>query len=338
MNGRERIINVVRGLPTDCLPCMPITMLFASDLIGARYIDYDTDHRVLAAVQLELAERFDLDHVSVISGPGVESGDCGGEVVFPNDGPPALDEQRSLLREKVALMSLQATSPHEGARMSNRIRAVRDLVHGAGNDRLVEGWVEGPCAAAAEFRGINRLMLDFYDDPDFVRDLVTFVVDLEVAFGIAQVEAGAEIIGIGDAAASLIGPRLYKEFIWPAAQRMVTAMHDAGAMCRLHICGNNLAVLPMATQLGCDIIDIDAKVPMVRARQATGTGQVLCGNLDPVRCIHDGDPETIRDAFVECHGAAGERYIVGAGCEIPRGTPLANFQAIVDFARGRKGR
>ena len=40
--------------------------------------------------------------------------------------------------------------------------------------------------------------------------------------------------------------------------------------------------------------------------------------------------------FVKCRSEAGARYVVGAGCEIPRGTPPDNFRAIVDFARGKE--
>jgi uroporphyrinogen-III decarboxylase len=40
-------------------------------------------------------------------------------------------------------------------------------------------------------------MLDFYDDPGFVRDLFGFCVDMGLRFGRAQLEAGADVIGIG---------------------------------------------------------------------------------------------------------------------------------------------
>ena len=141
------------------------------------------------------------------------------------------------------------------------------------------------------------------------------------------------MIGIGDPAASLIGPARYQEFIWPAQQRMIEAIHDAGAICRLHICGDNRRMLPAMAQLGCEIIDVDAKVPMAAARQAVGPDQVLVGNLDPVRSIYEGNPETIRSGLSACHADAGPHHIIGGGCEIPRGTPLDNFQALVDFAR-----
>ena len=336
MNGRERILNLVKGNSTDCLPCMPITMMFASEFAGARYIEYATDHRVQATAQLKLAEHFGLDHVSVISDPCCEAADCGADVTFFDNAPPAFKEERSLLRDKASLASLRAPQPHEGARMSNRIRAVHELAGAVGHDRLVEGWIEGPCGEAAGLRGINRLMIDFYDDPDFVHELVDFVVELEVSFGRAQVAAGAELIGIGDPTASLIGPALYDEFIRSAQQRMVSAMHDAGAMCRLHICGDNRRILPAMAQLGCDIIDVDAKVPMAQARRAAGAEQVLVGNLDPVRGIYEGTAETIWADLVACHDEAGPLHIVGGGCEIPRGTPLGNFQALVNFARATK--
>ena len=35
MNGRERVLALLEGRPVDHLPCMPITMQFAADRIGA---------------------------------------------------------------------------------------------------------------------------------------------------------------------------------------------------------------------------------------------------------------------------------------------------------------
>ena len=337
MTGRERILARVRGLATDCLPCMPITMMFASDLAGSSYLDYATDYRVQSAAQLKIAEEFGLDHVSVISDPCCEASDCGGEIVYYDNEPPAPLEEGAILTDKSTLGSLRAPDPNSGPRMSNRLLAVRELAEAVGDQLLVEGWVEGPCAEAADLRGINRLMIDFYDDPGFVRELVEFVVELGIAFARAQVEAGATMIGVGDAASSLIGPSFYDEFIRPAEQRLVDAIHEAGAICRLHICGNTRAILPSLAQLGCEIVDVDAMVSMEAARHAAGAEQLLLGNLDPVRAILNGTPDTIRAAFANCQREAGSRYIVGAGCEIPRGTPLENFRAIVEYARTERG-
>ena len=58
---------------------------------------------------------------------------------------------------------------------------------------------------------------------------------------------------------------------------------------------------------------------------------VLAGNLDPVRVMRDGTPEAIESALADCHRAAGSRYIVAAGCEIPAGTPEVNLRAMASY-------
>ena len=55
------------------------------------------------------------------------------------------------------------------------------------------------------------------------------------------------------------------------------------------------------------------------------------GNLDPVRVMRDGTPESIESALAECHRQAGSRYIVAAGCEVPVGTPEANLRAMARY-------
>jgi uroporphyrinogen-III decarboxylase len=63
-----------------------------------------------------------------------------------------------------------------------------------------------------------------------------------------------------------------------------------------------------------------------------GPRQVLLGNLDPVAVVRNSTPEKVSSGAAECHRAAGARYIVGAGCEIPRDTPEANLRALCDYA------
>ena len=100
-----------------------------------------------------------------------------------------------------------------------------------------------------------------------------------------------------------------------------------------HFVGLRFRDICSVADVGCEIIDVDGPtVPMSEARRATGEEQVLCGNLDPVRSVRDGTSESIRGELVECHVAAGPRYIVAAGCEIPRGTALENLEAMVSFA------
>ena len=215
MNSRKRIFTLFKGGQTDHLPLMPITMQLASDSIGRKYKEYATDHKVLVEGQLKIAEDFDFDHVSVISDPTREAADCGASIIFSEDSPPAIDNQNNLLADKTKLASLKMPDVLGGGRMQDRVEGVALLKEKIGNDKIIEG-----------------LMIDFYDDPDFIRDLFEFVIEMELNFAKFQIEAGVDVMGMGDAAASLIGPQLYEEFVWPYEKKLIDGVHELGAAVR----------------------------------------------------------------------------------------------------------
>ncbi len=328
MTGRERVLAVMEGRAVDRTPFMPITMMFAADLIGARYRDYAADYRVLAEGQLRVADQFGTDHVSCISDPARETADLGAEIEWFDDQPPANNEVKALLSDKRKLAQLRVPDPLGGGRMHDRVQAAALLKRCVGRDKIVEGWVEGPCAEAADLRGINTLMTDFTDDPVFVRDLFAFTVDVALAFARAQVEAGADLIGVGDAAASLVGPARYEEFVWEYERKLVDGLHAMGARVRLHICGRTRRIFSGMGRLGCDIVDLDWMAPIDEARRVMGPGQVLLGNIDPVAALRNGTPESVAAAIEACRAQAGTRYIAGAGCEVVRDTAHENVRAM----------
>jgi len=336
MNGRERVLAHLAGRPVDSLPFMPVTMMFACDRIGAKYGEYATNYRVMVEAQLRTAEEFDIDHVSAISDPAREASDCGATIRYYPDQPPAVDEVNAVLAVKEKLLELRTPDPSVAPRMSDRVQAVEWLKQQAGTDKFIEGWVEGPCAEASDLRGINRLMVDFIDDPDFVMDLFEFCVDMGLRFAQAQIKAGADVIGVGDAAASLVGPRIYEKIVWPYEKKLIDGIHGMGGRVRLHICGNTSKILAGMGRLGVAIVDLDSLARVDEGRAAMGPEQVLLGNIDPVRVLRDGTPEAVYAAMAECHRQAGPRYIVGAGCEAPRDTALENMHAMRRYAREHK--
>ncbi len=331
MGSRERVFALLEGRPVDRLPLMPITMMFAARRAGARYRDYACDHRVLVDAQIRVAEDFGFDHVSCISDPARETADLGGAVQWFDDQPPALVEDRALLGCKSGLARLKTPDPLGGGRMHDRVHAAALFKERVGGVKVIEGWVEGPCAAAADLRGINALMLDFFDDPAFVRDLFELVVEMELRFARAQVDAGVDLMGVGDAAASLVGPRLYEEQVWGHEKKLVDGIHAMGVPVRLHICGDTRRILAGMGRLGCEIVDLDYPSSLAEGREAMGPGQALLGNIHPVAVLQGGSPSSVTKAIAECHRQAGARYIAGAGCEVPRDTPAENLRALCDY-------
>ena len=333
MNSRERVWALLDGQSFDRLPCMPLTMMFASDRVGAPYRDYATNYRVLVEGQIRVAEEFDFDHVSFCTDPACEAADCGAAVTYFPDQPPALDESHALLTDKCRLATLRVPDPYAAGRMNNGLQAVAMLKERVGRKKVVEAWVEGPIAEAADLRGINTIMLDVYDDPGFVRDLFSFVVEMELRWAKAEIAAGADLIAIGDAAASLVNPQTYRELVWPSQKQMVETIHSLGAHVRLHICGDTRLILEDIGRLGCDIVDLDSLAPVALARKKMGPHQVVMGNIAPVQTLRDGTPVTIWQELAECHRQAGDHFVVGAGCEIPRDTQPENVRVLSEYAR-----
>jgi len=330
------VLGHLAGRPVDRLPLMPITMMFACVQIGARYRDYCTDYRVLVEGQMRTAEAFGFDYVNTMSDPAREAADCGAVVEYFDHQPVAIVEDQALLADKTRLASLKIPNPLGGGRMSNSLKGLGLFKERVGKDKIIEGWVEGPIAEGADLRGINTLMTDFFDDPAFVRDLFAFVIEMELRFAHEQLKAGADVIGVGDAAASLVGPAIYDDLVWPYEKKLVDGIHALGGKVRLHICGNTRRILEGMGKLGCDIVDLDSLAPIAEARQKMGPHTILLGNLNPVTVLRNGDPAGVTAAIAECHRQAGAPFIVGAGCEVPRDTPAENLRALCAYAHNHQ--
>jgi MtaA/CmuA family methyltransferase len=268
--------------------------------------------------------------LSVISDAWREAADCGAELVIWETEAPGC--RNPLLADRAALAGLTRPKPLGGGRMTDRVQAVAALHEEYAGQVPVMGWIEGPIAEACNLRGMNRFMLDLIDDAAFATELLDFATELAIDFAQAQVQAGADIIGMGDAAASLCGPRFYESLVLPREQRIIHAIHEAGALVRLHICGDTNAILaPMGTA-GADIIDLDHAVKLDAVRREMGEKPVIAGNFDPVSILLRGTRGDVLAACRRCHEAFGPRFIVNAGCEVPTHTPMENVEAMFEYA------
>ena len=333
MNAYQRMTNRLRGEPVDRPPNFDIMMTFAAHHIGGKLSDYYQDCRVLVEANLAVLEDFSLDIVQAISDPFRETADFGANIEFPEDGLPLC--KVPLLAGDGDLSRLKPPDPHTGRRMSDRLEALRLFREKVGGEAPIMGWVEGALAEAADLRGMGDLMLDLVMRPEWVEELLEICVEVEIAFARAQVEAGADIVGLGDAVSSQVSPKMYKRFALPYEQRIFAAVHEMGALARLHICGNITHLLPLLPESGADIIDVDWMVDIERAAEAFGDRAVVCGNFDPVAVMLQGTPEEVREATLACLERGGPRCFSMPGCEVPDGTPHANLhaqaQAIRDF-------
>jgi uroporphyrinogen decarboxylase len=319
------------GEPVDRPPHFNIFMTFAAHHIGQPLSRYYLDHRVLVDANMAMVEDFDADIVQAISDPYREATGFGAQVEFPHDGLPLC--KKPLLVDPDDLETLSKPDPSTSPRMLDRLQAVRLLREKVGDDIPVMGWVEGALAEAADLRGDSNVLLDLYDRPEWLVELLEACTDVAIAFAQAQVEAGAHIIGMGDAIASQISPAMYRRYALPYEQRIFRAVHDMGALARLHICGNTSKILGPMVESGADIVDLDWMVDWQTAAEQFGDRVTFFGNFDPVSVMLQGTPEEVSEATLSCLRIGGDRSISGAGCEIPDATPHGNLRAHTDALR-----
>ncbi len=325
MNSKQRVLARLAGSPVDRIPNFNIMMTFAAHYINKPLSDYYLDYRTLAAANFAVQQDFNLDLLQAISDPYREAHDLGCHVQFPLDSLPICLEP--LILDGQDLARLRQPDPYSGKRMRDRIQAV-DLFHRrSGQEVMVMGWVEGALALAATLRGVNQLLLDLYDEPEWLDDLLAFCCELEIAFAVAQLEAGADIIGVGDAVASQISPDFYQRYALPCEQKLFAAIHERGGLGRLHICGDTGRMLTDMAATGADIIDIDWMVDMQQAALTFGERAVVCGNHNPVQVMRFGNVPLVEKSVLACMTAGGRRCISAAGCEIPDATPAENLLA-----------
>jgi len=323
-------MQIMRGIPGDKPPVFPLLMSFAAKRHGISYRTFASNSSALAEAQLKAAEMFGLDAVTACSDAFRVSADYGGAVVFPEDGPPYLSEP--LIKNAHDIKQIKKKNIFCGSRMTERARSVKEMAHAAGGGAMVLGWVDMPFAEACSFCGVQNFMLMLYDEPKLAHDLLSFLTEIVIEFSSAQLEY-TEMVGAGDAAASLVSAAQYREFALPYEQRVAEAAHKAGGMVKLHICGDTLRLLPDIVKSGCDLFNVDHMVPLDEAAKIYAANKkAFKGNADPVLLLTQTPDECFETALRCIKTAEGMPYMLSAGCEIPAGITDENFAAFISAA------
>jgi MtaA/CmuA family methyltransferase len=340
MRSVERVRGLIAGTPVDHLPVQPVIMMFAAKHAGMLYIDYTKDGRKMAEAQSKLVSDFGIDCLLMCSDPAREVIDIAGgdSVRWYEDQGPVINEERAALSKKSRLKSFKIPDPLGGGRMHDRIKAIEILKKEFGGEVPIVGWVEGPLALAQELRGLNRIMIDFVDDPAFVKDLLDFCAEVAVIYAAAQIQAGADTIGMSDAAASMIGPRYYGGFLFPRQYRVVESIREGypDVMVRLHMCGKTNPLLSQMRELPVHIFELDFPTDLALGRSQLGPDSVILGNVSTITDLLAGTPEKVYEASRNCHAICGKYHIVGSGCEVSPLTPPENLRAMIQYSRNHK--
>lgn len=174
-----------------------------------------------------------------------------------------------------------------------------------------------------------------YGEPEAARALLEKLGDLVVAYLAAQAESGAQALMIFDSWAGLLGPADFRRFALPVLAR-VTERLRATSRPLIYFPNQGATLLEAVGELPVDVVGIDWRLPLGRARAILGPGKAVQGNLDPA-ALFAPEAELLRlaRAVLEDVGTTpGHIFNLGHGIEST--TDPDQVARLVDFVHAAR--
>uniref|UniRef100_A0A7C3EZB9 Uroporphyrinogen decarboxylase (URO-D) domain-containing protein n=1 Tax=Candidatus Methanomethylicus mesodigestus TaxID=1867258 RepID=A0A7C3EZB9_9CREN len=333
MDSRERVKEALNFNEVDFVPVIPPFQGFWA-LMAAGYKISETFREPMkgAHAQMAMLEKAPFDGFEVIWDwlSPVEA--CGCKVNVPDDGNPITMERVVKTIDDAEKLQIPDIGKH--ARSVSDFEVARTLVDKYGKSHYTYATLALPFTLAGELRGVEALMLDILKKPQLVHRLLDFSSKVLLEYAKAVKETGVDAIFWCDptASADLISARHFKAFAVPYIKGLVAKTKEMGLGAFLHICGNTTDRLDSILEISPDLMSVDTKVDLANAK-ILDKRVALMGNVNTSNLLLKKPTEIIAEAK-ECISKAGRiGYALGAGCDIPIGSPLENVRALWDAPR-----
>jgi MtaA/CmuA family methyltransferase len=333
------VASALAGLPVRRVPVGPLAVHFCARAAGYTLRQYTTSAQALADSVIRYYERFRPDAVWVSADTWVSAEAMGARVGATDDNQPFGGIGSPVVRSAADIDRIPVPDVGKQGRYPLMLEALSRVVDALGKDVFVVACFDQyPFSLAAALMGINEIMLRVFDDPPFVEALIQRCSDYAATYALALSDAGADLLSGGDSPAGLLGPDLYRELALPAEKRLIASIKSATRKpVSLHICGNATSILPMMADSGADVLELDYAVSISEACRILGPEIGLWGNLDPIRVLARGTPESVRQKAVETleavKAAGHRRFVLSSGCTLAVETPTENLAALFSSAQ-----
>lgn len=238
-----------------------------------------------AELTLQPVRRYGVDAAILFSDIVVPAAAVGfGIDVQPGVGPVVAEPFRS----EADLARLRPLEPAQDlAALSETVRLV---VADLGPAVPLIGFAGGPFTVASYLveggpsRTYTRTKALMHQAPALWARLVDRLADHAVVTLRAQVAAGASAVQLFDSWAGALTPADYERFVLPASTRVLGGVADLGVP-RIHFGVGTGELLELMAGAGAEVVGVDWRVPLDRARQRVGPDHAVQGNLDPALCL-----------------------------------------------------
>jgi len=246
----------------------------------------------------------------------------------------SLPPGKSLRDDKSALKKFSALQADQYERLHYFTQICEQAVKALPNE-VVDVFTISPWSTAMMLRGVETVIFDTMDDPEFAHALLRFTTDISKIVGDAILKTGVDMLTIGDPSAgcSVISPKMFKEWVNPYLKETVDHFkHQGNTPVFLHICGYTDPIMEDLVALGIDGLSIDAPSSLEKLVEISKKKIVIEGNF-PMELFLEGSKEQIETKVKESVNIAAEpngyRYILCSGCQVPDPAPLENVKTFL---------
>jgi uroporphyrinogen decarboxylase len=229
--------------------------------------------------------------------------------------------------------SLKLPDPTRDGRMPMKLEALRRLKAEFGDTVCVVGSNAAPYSSAGLLFGLETPMLLMYDNPELLRETMDFFVDLQSRWGVAQIQAGADAIWLGDcnAFSGLLSATQYEEFAAEPCRKVIEACQKADGMVFLHNSEISIPHIELECQLKPDVVSVGPAADLNAVFGAARGKTCIMGNIDPIEVLMRGTPAQVEEEVerIMAIGRQGTGFMLDSGEMVPRDVPVENMRAMM---------
>lgn len=342
MGANERMSKYMSGEKVDHIPCILQGPEYAvAHVLGYTAKECKLQYEVRREVTRAEYEEFGRGNFTVDLGLKRMGAALGSNLYQPEDSINYID--KFILDDLDDLDKLEIpdprTTPILKELIENGHRMKKDLPFiGIG------GGVAGPISTAVGVYPVEKFLKATRKNPEGIHKLLDFCVDCNLRFIEVLKEEFENIsIGICDpvTSTSIISKKQFDEFSLPAFKKLVDGIVEiTGEPPFVHICGTTKQIWPAMIDCGIETFSVDNIEDIGEAKEILGNHMAIVGNVDPVNVLRNGSIDDVIEAVKECLKKAADSpkgYVLGTGCQVPKGVPRENMYAFLYAAR-RYGR